>query len=589
MKTAKKIGLLLLAILLLIPFADVDAQKRKRKKKEQTKTISSFVDVYGGAGYSAFLHGIDGTSVPGGGAGMLGVGYFMKHKSNLNFRAGLEFMFLNSTTKLDPMTYMAQYAYAPNYTMDYALDFNKYKEQQNRLSVNIPVMIGAQFKNFYFLAGAKVGLGLLGNYTTNSVATSRLIDGQLIDDLTNMPNHYLGDYKAKSKGGLKFGLDAAVSLEAGLCIDNWMPIDMKEYGTGKDKRGISYRLGLFADYGILNVNGNPTSGDILLNKDNTVGGDGKTFSMENVSNLKTASILTSDRAKGEALNSLVVGAKFTVLLGIDKAPKPVKKKPRRRPAVRDVTFIPDPTFFYMYINDFETEQPLDALVKVFTLGEPSDTIFVGTSDIETGFIEEQIDNDQYGISITRPGYIDYNDTLFNVISDTLYVDLQPIKKNTVVILRNLLFDTDKTTIRNVSTSSLDEMYQLLYKNPNMRIRITGHTDNVGSERYNKKLSEGRAKAVYDEMVKRGIDPARMEWNGRGSKEPIESNRTPEGRAENRRVEFKILSNEGGETLEVVKEKGSTEEKVIIDGSEAAEGNEGTEVNSEVVEEAETAE
>ena len=285
MKTAKKIGLLLLAILLLIPFADVDAQKRKRKKKEQTKTISSFVDVYGGAGYSAFLHGIDGTSVPGGGAGMLGVGYFMKHKSNLNFRAGLEFMFLNSTTKLDPMTYMAQYVYAPNYTMDYALDFNKYKEQQNRLSVNIPVMIGAQFKNFYFLAGAKVGLGLLGNYTTNSVATSRLIDGQLIDDLTNMPNHYLGDYKAKSKGGLKFGLDAAVSLEAGLCIDNWMPIDMKEYGTGKDKRGISYRLGLFADYGILNVNGNPTSGDILLNKDNTVGGDGKTFSMENVANL----------------------------------------------------------------------------------------------------------------------------------------------------------------------------------------------------------------------------------------------------------------------------------------------------------------
>jgi outer membrane protein OmpA-like peptidoglycan-associated protein len=230
---------------------------------------------------------------------------------------------------------------------------------------------------------------------------------------------------------------------------------------------------------------------------------------------------------------------------------------------------------------------------VFTLGEPSDTIFVGTSDIETGFIEEQIDNGQYGISITRPGYIDYNDTLFNVISDTLYVDLQPIKKNTVVILRNLLFDTDKTTIRNVSTSSLDEMYQLLSKNPNMRIRITGHTDNVGSERYNKKLSEGRAKAVRDEMVKRGIDPERMEWNGRGSKEPIESNKTPEGRAENRRVEFKILSNEGGETLEVVKEKGNTDEKVIIDGSTVteteatAEGETATE--AEAVEETDEAE
>jgi hypothetical protein len=137
------------------------------------------------------------------------------------------------------------------------------------------------------------------------------------------------------------------------------------------------------------------------------------------------------------------------------------------------------------------------------------------------------------------------------------------------------------------------MYQLLSKNPNMRIRITGHTDNVGSERYNKKLSEGRAKAVRDEMVKRGIDPERMEWNGRGSKEPIESNKTPEGRAENRRVEFKILSNEGGETLEVVKEKGNTDEKVIIDGSTVteteatAEGETATE--AEAVEETDEAE
>ena len=596
MKTAKKIALLLLAILLLVPFADVEAAKRKRKKKDEKRAVSSFVDVYGGAGYSAFLHSIDNTSVPGGGAGMLGVGYFMKHKSNLNFRAGLEFMFLNSSTKLDPITYQAQYTYAPNYTMDYSLDFIKYKEQHNRVSLNIPVMIGGQFKDIYFLAGAKVGLGLLGNYSPKGIVTSRLTDMQLIDDLKNMPNHYLGDYKFKSNGNLKYGLDAAISLEAGLCIDEWMPNDMKEYGTGKEKRAISYRLGLFADYGIMNVNANQTSGDIFLNEANTVNGDKKTFEMPNVVNLQNSSILASDRAQGKSLNSLVVGVKFTALLGIDKAPKPVKKKPRRRPAVRDVTFIPDPTYFYMFINDFETEQPLDALVKVFTLGETNDTIFTGWSDAETGFIEEQIDNGQYGISITRPGYIDYNDTLFSVISDTLYVDLQPIKKNTVVILRNLLFDTDKTTIRNVSTSSLDEMYQLLSKNPNMRIRITGHTDNVGSERYNKKLSEGRAKAVRDEMVKRGIDPERMEWNGRGSKEPIESNKTPEGRAENRRVEFKILSNEGGETLEVVKEKGNTDEKVIIDGSTVteteatAEGETATEAEAlEETDEAEDAE
>ena len=71
------------------------------------------------------------------------------------------------------------------------------------------------------------------------------------------------------------------------------------------------------------------------------------------------------------------------------------------------------------------------------------------------------------------------------------------------------------------------------------MEITGHTDNVGSDRYNMKLSAGRAKAVYDEMVKRGIDPKRMTWKGKGEREPIDTNDTPEGRQENRRVEFRI--------------------------------------------------
>ena len=67
-------------------------------------------------------------------------------------------------------------------------------------------------------------------------------------------------------------------------------------------------------------------------------------------------------------------------------------------------------------------------------GENTDTIFAGVTDKETGFVEEQIDNGMYGLFVSRPGYIDFNDTLFNVISDTLYVDLQPIKKNTVAVL-----------------------------------------------------------------------------------------------------------------------------------------------------------
>ncbi len=550
MKKLTKFTLLLLAVLLVVPFVNIDAQKRRRKGKDGSKAISSYIDVYGGGGYSALLHGIEGSSVPGGGAGMLGIGYFMKHKSNFDFRAGLEVMYLNSTTKLDNFQYSGDYIYSDavlsDHNMLYVMDMAKYKEAQNRLSLNIPIMFGAQFNKFYFLVGAKAGLGLMGNYSMKSDVTTKIIDPMLIDEMGNMPTHGLGTQTVEYGSNLTFGLDVAVSAELGICLDEYFPASALEYGSGKDKRKLSYRVGAFVDYGVMNINNN-TPNDLLLNFPDIKPMDNGSFEVP-VSNIEKGqfqnnSVLSVKDKEGNlsALNSLVVGAKFTVLLGLDKEPKPVKKKPRRRPAVRDVTFIPDPTFFYMFVSDFETEEPLDALVKVYTLGEKVDTIFAGVTDKETGFIEEQIDNGQYGITITRPGYIDYNDTLFRVISDTLYVDLQPIKKNTVVILRNLLFDTDKTTIRNVSAPSLEEMYQLLAQNPNMRIRITGHTDNVGSERYNKKLSEGRAKAVYDEMVKRGIDPSRMEWNGRGSKEPIESNKTPEGRAENRRVEFKILS------------------------------------------------
>lgn len=551
MKHLTKITLLLLAVFLVLPFSDVEAQKRKRKKSEGSKPVASFIDVYGGGGYSALLHGVEGSSVPGGGAGMLGVGYFMKHKSNFHFRAGLEFMYLNSTTSLDNFSYSGDFSYSDankqNHIMKYMMDFEGYKEAQNRMSLNIPIMFGTQIKQFYFLAGAKAGLGLMGNYSMKGDVTTTLEDPELIDIMGNMPTHNLGTKEIKYGSKFNFGLDVAISAEVGICLDDYFPASALEYGSGKDKRKLSYRVGAFVDYGVMNIN-KSTPNNLLVNfpdmKDN---GDG-TFEvpLSNVNDglFQNNSVLSVKNSEGKLanLNSLVVGAKFTVLLGLDKEPKPVKKKPRRRPAVREVTFIPDPTYFYLFVSDFETEKPLDALVKVYTLGENPDTIFAGVTDIETGFIEEQIDNGQYGISITRPGYIDYTDTLFRVISDTLYVDLQPIKENTVVILRNLLFDTDKTVIRNVSAPSLEEMYQLLLKNPDMRILITGHTDNVGTERYNKRLSEGRAKAVYEEMVKRGIDPARMEWNGKGSKEPIESNATAEGRAENRRVEFKILSN-----------------------------------------------
>ena len=84
---------------------------------------------------------------------------------------------------------------------------------------------------------------------------------------------------------------------------------------------------------------------------------------------------------------------------------------------------------------------------------------------------------------------------------------------------------------------------MLSENPDVRILITGHTDSQGADMYNQVLSEKRAASVKAEMVKRGIAADRIETNGKGESEPIDTNDTEEGRQNNRRVQITVLNGE----------------------------------------------
>ena len=109
------------------------------------------------------------------------------------------------------------------------------------------------------------------------------------------------------------------------------------------------------------------------------------------------------------------------------------------------------------------------------------------------------------------------------------------------VLKEIFFEFDKSTILQQSFFELMKLQTLLGMYPEMCVEIGGHTDAKGSEVYNQRLSERRAKAVVEFLVSKGIDAKRLQYKGYGKSMPIDSNETEEGRANNRRVEFKILS------------------------------------------------
>ena len=108
-----------------------------------------------------------------------------------------------------------------------------------------------------------------------------------------------------------------------------------------------------------------------------------------------------------------------------------------------------------------------------------------------------------------------------------------------IVLRGVNFDFDKSTIRSDGKSVLDEAIRTLKEEPGITVSVEGHTDSVGSDAYNQGLSERRANAVADHLAEGGVARRRMSTVGFGEAKPVASNETEDGRAQNRRVEFRI--------------------------------------------------
>lgn len=193
------------------------------------------------------------------------------------------------------------------------------------------------------------------------------------------------------------------------------------------------------------------------------------------------------------------------------------------------------------ILDKETQMPLNARLQIKNLstGRVAHESF---SDEKTGeFLICLAQGEEYAFSIACEGYLFYSEN-FSTFEDKQerQIFLTPIKAGESIVLKNIFFETNSHSLLPTSFAELNTLIELMQKNPSLKLMVEGHTDNIGKEELNIKLSQQRAEAIVSYLTEKGIDPSRLKAKGYGFSKPIADNNTEKGRAMNRRTEIKII-------------------------------------------------
>ncbi|RME93642.1 MAG: hypothetical protein D6767_00580 [Candidatus Hydrogenedentota bacterium] len=219
---------------------------------------------------------------------------------------------------------------------------------------------------------------------------------------------------------------------------------------------------------------------------------------------------------------------------------------------RDLFKVPLPKQFqpnlarYVEGYVFDTNnKPLKAKVIAERLSDGK-VVHEVKSDSATGrYLLTLASGEVYGLRASKDGYVpvsaqvDLRDNSKIRLRKNLI--LAPLKKGQAIKLNNIFFEYNSAKLKEESYPELNRLVRLLLSKPHMKIRLEGHTDNIGSFSFNKKLSLKRAQAVKAYLVEKGVLASRISVIGYGESKPVASNRTAEGRKQNRRVEFRILN------------------------------------------------
>ncbi|MEO8088343.1 MAG: OmpA family protein, partial [Bacteroidota bacterium] len=205
------------------------------------------------------------------------------------------------------------------------------------------------------------------------------------------------------------------------------------------------------------------------------------------------------------------------------------------------------TYMKGIVFDTETKKPLGASFELMDLATAKTMVRSVSNDVTGEFLVCLPSGKSYGLNVSKDGYLFYSanfqlkDTASVKTPFVKDIPLKPIKAGQTIVLKNIFYEVDRFDLKTESQAELGKILAFMKKNPTVKVEIGGHTDNTGGKEHNQKLSEDRAKTVYDHLVQSGADASHLVYKGYADTKPLTVNTTESGRAQNRRTEFMIVS------------------------------------------------
>ena len=202
------------------------------------------------------------------------------------------------------------------------------------------------------------------------------------------------------------------------------------------------------------------------------------------------------------------------------------------------------TYMKGIVFDDKTNQRLAADFRIIDLENENEVVSATADPVTGSFLISLPVNKNYALNVSMDGYLFHSENI-ELLSGTpdepflKNVGMKQLSVGESVVLKNVFFETNKYDLKDESRVELMKLHSFMQNNPAVSIEISGHTDNVGNDNDNQTLSENRAQAIYNFLIENGIEADRLSYKGYGETQPIDTNDTEEGRANNRRSEFKI--------------------------------------------------